>query len=119
MASLGGLEVLLGGLEAGTKKVLTEVFRALVPFLRFSPVEHQSKAENFAAYHMTSTTAASTGEFSFQHGLGRIPYLAIPTLDLTSSRSQIVSLEVTRPADAQRIYLKSTSTSAPFSLLVE
>jgi len=30
-----------------------------------------------------------------------------------------VSLEVTRPADAQRIYLKSTSTSAPFSLLVE
>jgi hypothetical protein len=110
---------LLGGLESGTKKVLTEVFRALVPFLRFSPVEHQAKAENFALYHLTSTTATSTSEFSILHGLGKTPYFALPTLDLTSSRSQIVTLEVTRPADAQRIYLKASSTNAPFSILVE
>jgi len=31
----------------------------------------------------------------------------------------VVPLRVTRPADAQRVYLKSSSTSAVFSLYIE
>ena len=119
MASLGVIEALLGGLEADTKKILTEVVRALVPNLKVGPVDHQSKSENFQSYHLVSTTAASTGEFSIVHGMGRTPYVATPTLDLTSSGLACVPLTVTRPADNQRIYLKSSVTNAPFSLLVE
>lgn len=119
MASLGGIETLLGGLETTTKKVLTEVMRALVPNLRFGPVEHQAKCENFQGYTLTSTTAASTGEFSITHGLGRAPYRIMPCVDLVSSGGQVIPFYVTRPADASRIYLKSSVTNAQFSLYVE
>jgi len=113
------LEALLGSLPADTKRVLTELLRALVPYLRFGPVAHQAKAENFNAVTLVSTTASDTGEFTVLHGLGRAPYRAMPSLDLNSSGMQMVPLEVTRPADASRLYLKSTSTSAQFSIYVE
>lgn len=119
MAALGGLETLLGGLDTDTKKVLTQLLRELVPNLRFGPVDSGTKCENFQGYSLTSTTASSTGEFSVAHGLARQPYRAIPTLDLTSSGHQLVPLVTTRPADAQRIYLKSSVTNAVFSLYVE
>lgn len=100
---------------------MTEVFRALVPFLRFGPVEHQQKAENFASYAIVSTTATSTGEFSVAHGLGRAPYRAMPVLDLNSSGMSLVSVYVSRPADASRIYLKADagSTGKVFALQIE
>ena len=119
MASLGLIESLLGGLDAPTKRVFSEVARALVPNLRFGAVDHQAKAENFNGFTITSTTAASTGEFSIEHGLGRTPYRLMPVADLTSSRSGLVPLEVTRAADSRRLYLKSTSTGALFSCYVE
>ena len=111
----------LGGLPADTKKVLTNLFTYLVPNLRFGPVDHQTKAENFQAYFVESTTAASTGEFSIQHGLGRTPYLAIPVLPLDLVGAQLVPLTVTRAADGQRVYLKTEAgyTSAPVALLLE
>ena len=119
MAVPGLVETMLGGLEATTRKVLSEIFRYTLPNGRLGPVEHQTKSENLQAYHVVSTTASSTGEFSVVHGMGRIPYLASPTLDLTAIGAQLVPLEVTRSADAQRLYLKSTSTAAVFSLIVE
>lgn len=121
MAPLGGLEALIGSLPADTKRVFTEVLRALVPFLRFGPVTHQQKAENFASFAIVSTTATSTGEFSIAHGLGRAPYRAQMVLDLTSSGMEFVPLRVTRPADASRIYLKTKdgSTGAVFALQIE
>lgn len=120
MAALGGLEALLGGLETGTKKVFTEVLRALVPNLRVGPVD-TAKAENFAGYKLTSTTATSTGEFSVEHGIGRTPYLLLPVVDLTAVGSALVPLEVTRAADDRRLYLKTQagSTNVPFSIYVE
>lgn len=119
MASLGAVEAELGGLPADLKRALLSAWRYFGLNLRFGPVEHQAKAENFQGYTLTSTTASSTGEFSVLHGLGRAPYRAMPCADLSAVGAQIVPLEVTRAADAQRIYLKSTSTSAVFSLYVE
>lgn len=120
MASLGGLEALVGGLDANTKKSLVEVLRALVPNLRIGPLD-TAKAENFLAYKVTSTTASSTGEFSVEHGMGRTPYLAIPVMDVGSSRTCFVPLEVTRPADARRIYVKTDAgfTDRVFALYLE
>ena len=121
MAALGGLESLIGSLPADTKRVMTELLRAMVPFLRFGPVTHQQKAENFGGYTLVSTTGTSTGEFSFAHELGRAPYRAMPALDLNSSGMHIVPLTVTRPADASRIYLKTEagSTNRVFAIYVE
>lgn len=121
MAALGGLESLIGSLPTDTKRVMTELLRALVPFLRFGPVEHKQKAENFASYVFISTTATSTSEFSFVHSLGRAPYRAMPVLDLTSSGMELVPLRVSRPADASRIYLKTSagSTNVVFALQIE
>ena len=120
MSALGGLESLVGGLEERTKKALVELLRAMVPFNRFGPVTHQKKAENFQAYYVNSTTSSTANdEFTVQHGLGRIPYLAVPMLPLDSSNAKTVRLEVTRPADAQRVYLRSPETSAKVTLLIE
>lgn len=100
---------------------MTEVLRALVPFLRFGPVDHQTKAENFASFTVVSTTATSTAEFSVVHGMGRAPYRAMPVLDLNSSGMETIPLRVTRPADASRLYLKTSagSTGAVFALQLE
>jgi hypothetical protein len=48
-----------------------------------------------------------------------VPHYALPVLELDRPGAKVVPLEVTRAADARRIYLKSTSTSAPITLLVE
>ena len=98
---------------------MTEAFRYVLPNGKFGPVAHQVKLESFNAFYVTSTTAASTGEFSVVHGMGRIPYLVQQVLPLDVIGAQIVPLEVSRAADASRLYLKSTSTSAVIHLIVE
>lgn len=120
MAALGGLESLIGSLPADTKRVMTELLRALVPFLRFGPLD-VNKCENFAGFNLTSTTASDTNEFSVAHGLGRAPYRAMPSLNLNSSGMDLVLVRVSRPADASRLYLKAAagSTNKVFSLYVE
>lgn len=121
MASLGGLESLIGSLPADTKRVMQELLRAMVPFLRFGPVEHQEKAENFAGVTLISTTASDTGEFTVLHGLGRAPFRLMPSLDLNSSGMELINVRCSRPADASRIYLKAItgSTNKVFSIYVE
>lgn len=121
MAVPGYAEALLGGLPGDVKRVLTEVFRYIVPNGRFGPVEHQTKSESFQAYYLNSTTPSDTSEFSVVHGLGRTPYSLVPVLSLESSAVHLVRLTVTRPADGQRIYLKTDagSTNRAFSVLVE
>ena len=120
MAVSGYVESLLGGLTPDVKRVLTEAFRYVLPNGRFGPVAHQSKSENFLAYYVNSTTGSTANEeFSIVHGLGRTPYLCVPVLSLESSASQWIPLFVTRPADSQRIYFRSSSTSAAFTVLIE
>lgn len=121
MSSPGYVESLIGGLEATTKRALVEAFRYILPNSRYGPVEHQTKAENFQGYYAVSTSGTSTGEFSFTHGLGRVPYLALPVLPLDLVGARLIPLTVTRAADGQRVYLKTEagSTAAPFALYLE
>lgn len=119
MANLGLIEAFLRPVPEATRRPLTDIMRHLVPSIEFGPVAHQTPATNLKGVTIVSTTATSTGEFSVAHGLGRTPYLAIPAVDLTLVGSQMVPLEITRAADAVRVYLKSTSTNAVFALYVE
>lgn len=112
----------LGGIQnAKDKQILIDCFEYVLGNLRMGVPEHQTRAENFQSYFQESTTGTSTGEFSVQHGLPTAPRLAIPVLDLNQPGSQLVPLEVSRSADARRIYLKTSagSTNARFTVLVE
>jgi hypothetical protein len=103
-----------------TRRALDTLLTYILGNIRIGVPEHKGRAVNLQAYFQTSTSATtSTGEFSIAHGLGAVPHLAIPVLDLQQPGARLVPLEVSRAADAQRLYLKSTSTSAAFWLLVE
>lgn len=121
MAAIGGLESILGGLPSEVKRVMVEWTRAAMLNLRLGPLD-TPKAENFAAIKLTSTTAASTSEFSVVHGMGRTPYLAHQVVDLSAVGARLgVPLTVTRAADAHRLYFKTEtgSTNCVFSLYCE
>lgn len=122
MADVGYVRSQLGGIQdATTKRILTNIFEHVLGNIRIGVPEHQTRAENLQAYFEESTTPASTGEFTFAHGLAAAPKLAIPVLDLNQPGAQLVPLEVTRSADSKRLYLKTSagSTSARFMLLIE
>lgn len=120
MSVTGYVESLFGGLPADLKKVLTETFRYVLPNGRFGPMSHQAKAENFNAVYVSSTTSSTANtEFSIVHGLGRAPYLVVPVLPLDAVGGAVVRLQVTRAADAVRVYLRSPDTSAVIALYLE
>ena len=121
MADIGYVRTQLAGLsDAKTRQILTTVFEHVLNNLKLGPVVHQNRAINLQSYFENSTTQSTAAqEFSIAHGLAGAPHLAIPVLNLTSSGSQFVPLTVSRAADSKRVYLKSTSTSAMMTLLVE
>jgi hypothetical protein len=120
MATPGYVESLIGNLPTEHRAAWKRVMDYVLRNLRFGPVVHQTRAENFQAYYLTGTTPATANvAFSIAHGLGRAPYLLVPVLDVGSVNSQVVPLMVTQAADAQRIYLSSPSTSAAFAMMVE
>lgn len=120
MADLGYVQSLLRQVsDDKTRRALEECFKHVLGNIRLGVPEHQTRAVNLQTYFLTSTTAASTGEFSIVHGLGTAPHLAFQVVDLSQPGAKLIPLEVARAADAARIYLKSTSTSAPFWLCVE
>ena len=120
MADIGYVNATLRQIpDETTRRALQTIFEHILSNLRFGVPEHHERATNLQTYFQTSTTAASTGEFSIAHGLPSAPHLAIPVLDLSQPGATLVPLEVSRAADGKRLYLKSTSTSAPVWLLVE
>lgn len=121
MANLGYVEGLLGGLTADIKRVFHDTFQYVLGNLKLGPASHQGKSENFQAYYLTSTTAASTGsEFTILHGMARAPYVIVPVLPVNSTGTAFVRLRVPRVADAQRIYLQAPdSTNVAFAILAE
>lgn len=120
MAAGGYITTLLGGLTADSRRVLTRVFEYFVENNELGPIEHQTKLTNFKGYYVQSTTSSTADdEFSVQHGIGRTPYLLVPVLPLDDTTAKIVRLQVSRPADAQRVYLRSPEVSAPISLWIE
>lgn len=122
MADLGYVRTLLRRItDANTRIPLEQSFTHTLENLRFGVPDHQTRAGNFQCYWLQSTTAASTGEFSIQHGLGDTPRYAIPVLRLSQVGARAGGLVVSRAADNSRIYLKADagSTSAPIALLIE
>src|SRR3990167_7666459 len=91
---------------------LQNIFKHIVPGVKFGEPEHHARALNFAAFYQASTTAGSTGEFSIVHAMTTTPRLAIPVLNLNQAGAQLVPLHVTRVADGKRIYLKTSAGSA-------
>lgn len=78
------------------------------------------RSENGQLYRVSSTTHATANtEFSFLHGLGTAPSQLLQILDLSQVNSQIVPLQVSKAPDALRVYLKSSSTGAVITLLIE
>jgi hypothetical protein len=122
MADIGAVRGQLNGIpDATTKRILINVFEYLLGNMRFGEPENQTRAENFQAYFLNSTTPASTNEFSIAHGLHTTPKLLIPVIDPQTVGSKFPQLEISRAADDRRIYLKATagSTGMAFTLLVE
>ncbi len=74
MATPGYIESLVGNLEAPLRAALVRVFDYVLRNLRFGPVTHQVRAENFQAYYLVTTTPATANEeFTIAHALGREP----------------------------------------------
>ena len=120
MANARYVESLLGPLEPGIRKVLVNVFNHVLGNLRIGRATNRTRSENFQAYCYTGTTPSTANtEFTIAHGLGVTPYLCIPVLPLDETSGRLIRLEVTRVADASRVYLRSPEVDAPFSLLIE
>lgn len=116
MAS-GYVDTLLNSLPADTKRVLTQVFDYLQNNWK---VGTGPRANNAQWYRVESTTASVANvEFSVRHGLGAAPHTLIPVVDLTQEGATLVPLTVSKAADAERIYLKSSSTGAVITFFVE
>lgn len=117
MATKGYIDHLLNALPTDLRYPLRSAFYYLMDTWRFGD---DVRAENAQLYRLTSTTASvANTEFSIVHGMGAAPHQLLPVLDLTDSNAQLVPLKVSRPADAQRIYLQSSSTSASFTIYAE
>ena len=119
MANPGYVESLLGGLTDDVKKSVGAAFDYVLDNLSFGAVEHQTRATNFQAYWLTGTTSSvANTEFTIAHGMGKTPNVLFAVAPLDSVNAQLVPLQVSRAADVNRIYLKSSSTSAAIAVLV-
>ncbi len=124
MADLGLVESYIRALPLDQRTTWFGIFREILKNLRFGhPDANGSSAQaltNFGgAFLMTTTPSVGNTEFSVAHGLGRTPYGLIQFLPLDVVGAKTVLLENTRAADDKRIYLKTATTDAPITLIVE
>lgn len=120
MADIGLIESELGGLPADLKRALMASFRYVLGNLSFGAIsDERTRATNFQAYYVSGTTpAVAQTEFSLAHNLGTTPNVLFPVAALNQVGAQIVPLTIARAADAKRIYLKSSASSAPITVMV-
>lgn len=117
MATKGYIDQLLNALPTDLRYPLRSAFYYVMDNWR---VGDGRRAENAQWYAMESTTASvANTEFSILHGMGAAPGRFIPVVRLNEVGNQLVTLTVTRAADAQRLYFSSPSTSAVFSGFLE
>lgn len=120
MADIGFVKSFLGGLPDEHRRAFTNLFTYLLPNLRVGLPGHQKRAENLQWIQLDGTTSsAANEEFSIVHGLAAAPRVAFPCMDLTSSGTQFVALTTSRVPDATRVYFRSASTGAAFTVFVE
>lgn len=117
MADKGYMQTLTNALPEDARLPVRNAFWYLMDNWRIGT---GPRATNAQWYRLTGTTAAiANTEFSIKHGLDGIPSQLMPILDLSVVNSQMVPLTVSRAADGDRIYLKSSSTSATFTVMAE
>lgn len=120
MANRGYIESLLSPLPLDLRKPFTDLFRYLLKDLRFGQVVSGDPAENFGGGFFTTTTpAVANTEFTIAHSFGRTPYVVIPVLPLNVVNATLVPLTVSRAADANRVYLKSSAQTATVYVYME
>lgn len=118
MADIGGVKADLAAFEGAQKTGLQNAFTYVLNNLSLLPTD-RGRAINMQLYYKSGITSSNANaEFSIAHGLERAPTVLFPAVTLNEVGARIVPLEVTRAADAKRVYLKSSSTSAPITILV-
>jgi hypothetical protein len=114
------IKALLAGLPDDHKRALNGAFEYVLDNFRWGRAEHAERCENGQQYYYEAVTASvANGEFQIIHGLAAPPYLLVPVLPLDVEGAELVPLQVTRPADAERIYLSSPTTDAVIRVMVE
>src|SRR6185436_7853448 len=117
MANKGYVDQLINALPAELRYPIGGAIKYLMDNWR---VGNGARAINAQWYRVTATTSTTANtEFTVAHGLGAAPSQLFPLLDLASINSQMVPLTVSKAPHATYLYLKSSSTNAPFTILVE
>lgn len=120
MADIAYIKSLFGSTPDTVKKAAEQAFTYLLGNLTLGAPDEGRRAKNFQWYWFSGVTSSvANQEFSIAHGLGRVPMVVIPVLAVNEVGARFVDLQVSRAADANRIYLKSSSTSAAIKVLVE
>lgn len=120
MASKGFVQSLLNSLPDDLKRVLVPAFQYTLDTLRFGHPDSGKRAENFQIYFFSATTpAVANTEFSIHHGLQLTPTLLIPVMPLDEVGASLIPLTVTRIADTERVYFRSSSTNTSFTVGLE
>jgi hypothetical protein len=120
MADASYIKSLFGNTPDSVKRAAEQAFTYLLGNLSLGAPDEARRSNNFQWYWFSGTTSSNANqEFSIAHGLGKIPNVVIPVLAVNEVGARLVDLQVSRAADANRIYLKSSSTSAAIKVLVE
>lgn len=120
MADKGYIAALLNAIpDDTTRRNVKIAFDEVTDNFRIGPVEDMKRAINGQTYFFVTTTSSNANEeFSVQHGQGQTPLWCRPIVPLDAVGAQAVPLTVSRVADEQRLYLKSSSTGATVYLEV-
>jgi hypothetical protein len=120
MADKGYINTLVNGITDDTTRLaLSHAFAEVLDNFRVGPVEDRKRAVNGQSYFFTATTpTVANTEFTVTHGQGQTPLWMRPIAPLDAVNAQVVPLTVSRVADAQRMYLKSSSTNVTVFLEV-
>jgi len=120
VADIGQIKASVGGVPSEIKKALIDSFTYVLNDIRVGLPGHQKRATNLRWTQINGTTHTTANtEFSVVHGLGRVPVVIFPALDLSAVNGTMPTLTVSRAADAMRMYLTSASTGAAFTVFVE
>lgn len=120
MASIGYVDTLIAPLPQEVRKALTDCFSYAFATTLWGPVVNGRRAVNGQQYFISFMLPnVANQEIAIPHGLSAIPNLAVPVLDVRSANSAIVPLTITRKADDHYLYLKSSATGVPVTLLVD
>ncbi len=121
MADYGNVNTSLNGLEDLPKRILTKVFEYILQDIRFGRAEAGEPSKNFGGgFFAVTTPSAANTEFTVPHTFGRPPYLCMQVAPLDQVGAKIgVEIEVTRAADASRLYFKSPVADALVFFYIE